>query len=89
MIDTIAALWFFAFFGFLTYAIYKSPNPTPEPPAPMPPSPVQLFCSICRVPAALVTNQEYVRISQAGIFIHCTDCLRTIEGYKKQAGGIS
>ena len=89
MIDTIAALWFFAFFGFLIYAVYKTPSRSPGIPPNAPPSPLWVFCSLCGVPATLVTSQDYMKLASTGTPVHCEGCLRTIEAYRKQTGELS
>lgn len=94
MIDFIASVFFFGFFGFLVYATVirgrnkEQPVNRPEEvvaePVVFGPSPVGIFCSICRTEADVVSASEYSRISRTGIPIYCQSCTRTIETYKAQ-----
>lgn len=86
MLDALCLIGMLAFFGLLIYStVIRAPEePAAAPPAPWPPSPVGLFCSLCRTPAGLVNHEEYMRISGAGTPVYCEGCMTSIEAYKRQ-----
>lgn len=81
MLDAICILALLGFLAFLIYATVISPSQRPAPP-----SPVRLHCSICNLPAALVDAQEYARMSTAGEFAYCEECMATIQIYERRRG---
>lgn len=92
MIDFIASVLFFGFFGFLIYATVIRRNRNEEKPiggsgevvnAPRP-SQVSVFCSICHTEVSVMSMEEYIRFSRIAAPVYCQWCARTIEMYKAQ-----
>lgn len=92
MIDFIASVLFFGFFGFLVYATVMRRNRKEAQCAGGPgevvnepgPSPVAVFCSICHTEVSVMSVEEYIRFSRIVAPVYCQWCARTIEMYKAQ-----
>lgn len=86
MLDALCLIGLLSFFGFLIYStVIRAPKEDPVPTSvPLPPSPVGLFCSLCRTPAGMVNHEEYMRITRAGTPVYCEGCMTSIEAYKRQ-----
>jgi hypothetical protein len=89
MLDALCLLVLLAFFGLLIWSTVirpgqKSTGAAVPAPDPLPPSPVGLFCSICRASAGRVNAEEYARILKTGVPVYCEWCITSIEAYKQQ-----
>lgn len=83
MLDALCMIVLLAFFGILIYSIATQPGRTRPAPI-VPPSPVGLFCSLCQAEAGIVSHEEYMRITRAGVPVYCKWCVVSIEAYKRQ-----